>query len=150
MKGATLVPDLDPDPLPLTCDPDGIQQMLLGLLINALEALPSGEGRVTVRTRRLAGGKIRIVVEDTGCGIPEDVRPHIFEPFFTTKDTGKGTGLGLAMVYGIVERHGGTISVASGRNEGTAFTLDLPAEPGPDAAGGAGSPDRPVPGGEHD
>jgi len=117
--------------LPLVmCDPAQIEQALLALCINAVEAMPNG-GTLTVRTAPTASGGIEVAVEDTGVGIPEEVRAHIFEPFFTTKGEGegKGLGLGLAVVYGIVQRHNGTIEVASEPGRGTRFTLTLPAAP---------------------
>jgi signal transduction histidine kinase len=69
---------------------------------------------------------VGIVIRDTGIGIPEEALPHIFEPFFTTKESGKGTGLGLAVVYGIVERHNGKITVQSKPTSGTVFTMVFP------------------------
>jgi CheY-like chemotaxis protein len=70
---------------------------------------------------------VRLVVADTGCGIPPDVQPRIFEPFFTTKEQGKGTGMGLSMVYGIVKNHGGSVCVSSAPGKGTRFELIFPA-----------------------
>ena len=67
-------------------------------------------------------------MEDTGCGIPEEHQPHVFEPFYTTKEEGKGVGLGLAVVYGIVERHRGRIRFTSAEGRGTTFTIELPLE----------------------
>ncbi len=126
VKGVDLAFESEEAALPVCCDQDGMQQLLLALLINALEAIPEPPGRVDVRTSRLPGEeKVLIEVADTGAGIPEDVLPRIFEPFFTTKEAGKGTGLGLAVVYGIVERHGGRISVASSPMSGTTFTIAL-------------------------
>ncbi|MBP7149590.1 MAG: HAMP domain-containing protein [Acidobacteria bacterium] len=109
-----------------------LQQVLMALMINAVEAMPQGGG-LTIATRERAGGGIEIEVKDTGSGIaPEDL-PHIFEPFFTTKPEGQGVGLGLAVVYGIVSRHGGRIDVASEPGEGTRFVVQLPPEPPPDS-----------------
>jgi len=140
VKGVELAMELEEGELHIHCNQDGIQQVLLGLLINALEAVTDPPGRVTVRTQCLpAEKKVRIVVADTGGGIPEDVLPHIFEPFFTTKEKGKGTGLGLAVVYGTIERHGGSISVRSEPGEGTEFTIDLPEKP--DGRNGPETPD---------
>jgi signal transduction histidine kinase len=70
-------------------------------------------------------------VSDTGCGIDPEVLPHIFEPFFSTKDEGKGVGLGLSMVYGIVREHHGTVEVESQPGQGATFTIHLPASPPP-------------------
>ncbi len=127
--------DLSPELPQIMCDPSQIEQALLALCINAVEAMPSG-GTLTVRTAPRPDGGIELTVQDTGIGIPEEVRAHIFEPFFTTKGEGegKGLGLGLAVVYGIVQRHNGAIDVASAAGQGTRFTLTLP--PAPARAGG--------------
>ena len=107
-------------------DEDQIQQALVALFVNAVEAMPGGGTlRVTV-TGGDRDGELRIVVSDTGVGIrPEDL-PHIFEPFFSSKREMQGTGLGLSIVYGIIERHGGTISVLSQPGQGATFTMTLP------------------------
>jgi signal transduction histidine kinase len=95
------------------------------MFINAIEAMPDG-GELTIRARAVDGEKVRLDVADTGIGIdPEDAQ-HIFEPFYTSKRDGKGVGLGLAVVYGIVSRHGGTIEVRSRQGEGTVFVIHLP------------------------
>jgi two-component system NtrC family sensor kinase len=122
---------------PVLCDPAQVEQAVLALCINAVEAMPHG-GRLTVRTTATEAGGVRIVVEDTGVGMDDDVRKHIFEPFFTTKGEGegRGLGLGLAVVYGIVQRHNGTIDVASVPGQGTRFTLDLPSAPAPGGEAG--------------
>ncbi len=110
-------------------DPGQLDQMLINLAVNARDAMPSG-GRISVGLapakdeggRRLA----RITVSDTGTGMHEDVLAHIFEPFFTTKEVGRGTGLGLATVYGIVADCDGHVEVASTVGVGTTFTIDVP------------------------
>jgi two-component system NtrC family sensor kinase len=113
----------------LTCDPDQIQQVLVALLVNAIEAMEDGgDLHVTVTP---AGDTIELVISDTGIGIPEDAIGHIFEPFFSTKDKESGVGLGLAVVYGIVTGHRGTIDVASDPGKGTTFTVRLPRSPKP-------------------
>jgi two-component system NtrC family sensor kinase len=113
----------------LTCDPDQIQQVLVALLVNAIEAMEDGgELHVTVTP---AGDTVELVIADTGVGIPEDAIGHIFEPFFSTKDKESGVGLGLAVVYGIVRGHNGTIDVASDPGKGTTFTVRLPRSPKP-------------------
>ncbi|MEX1138295.1 MAG: ATP-binding protein [Bacteroidota bacterium] len=112
------------DPVLMTCDAAQIEQALLALMINAVESMHDG-GVLTVGLRKTGHG-IELMVRDTGCGIREEDIPRIFEPFFTTKDQGKGTGLGLAVVHGIVQRSGGTIDVQSKRNAGTTFTLIFP------------------------
>jgi two-component system NtrC family sensor kinase len=111
------------------CDAAQIQQVLLALLMNAVEAMPHG-GRLKVETSYNAERReAQIVVNDDGMGIPEDVLPHIFEPFFTTKAEGKGVGLGLAVAFGIVQQHGGNIAVSSTLQKGTTFRVTLPEKP---------------------
>ncbi len=157
----------------VVCDADQVQQALLALLNNAVEAMPEGGGiRITTRrketpppspppegegreqlaplhptcrshevaTRRPPSGKgdgglglvppsggwVEIVVEDTGCGIPEEAMPRLFEPFFTTKEGKGGLGLGLSVVYGIIKRHQGAIDVVSEVGKGTRVTVGLP------------------------
>lgn len=130
-------------------DPHQIEQVLVNLVVNARDAMPTG-GKLTIETanatlteddvRRTptltAGEFIRMTVSDTGTGMDEHVKKHLFEPFFTTKEMGKGTGLGLATVYGIVQQLGGVIIVQTERGRGTTFTVylpkvDLPATPTP-------------------
>ena len=128
LQSIDLEKDLAPALPPLYCDAGQVQQALLALFMNAVEAMPQG-GRLRVRTafdpaRRLG----RVEVRDEGAGIPAQVMPHIFEPFFTTKEEGKGTGLGLAIAFGIVQQHGGNIEVASTPQKGTTFTVLLPEE----------------------
>jgi len=110
-------------------DPGQLEQVLVNLVVNARDAMPAG-GRLTVSTRLRngeAGSAVQLVVGDTGVGMTEEVRAHLFEPFFTTKERGKGTGLGLATVYGIVTRAGGSVQVDSEPGRGTTFTITLPA-----------------------
>lgn len=106
------------------CDEEQILQALLALEINAVEAMPQG-GELRIEAFPTADAVV-IRIGDNGIGIHEEDLPHIFEPFFTTKKEGKGTGLGLAVVYGIIERHGGKITVESEHNKGTTFTITLP------------------------
>jgi two-component system NtrC family sensor kinase len=105
-----------------------LQQVFLNLSLNACEAMPQG-GTLTIATLP-RDGQVVINVVDTGCGIKPDVLDKIFEPFFTTKPVGKGTGLGLAVSYGIVEQHGGTLEVETAEGRGTTFTITLPAASG--------------------
>ncbi len=105
-------------------DPGQIQQVLLNLAINARDAMPDG-GTLTLRVAR-DGAEVTLEVEDDGAGMDEVTREHLFEPFFTTKDVGEGTGLGLAVVYGIVEQHGGRIEVESHKDLGSVFRVILP------------------------
>jgi len=120
---------LDPKAPLIYCDSGQIQQVLLALLMNAVEAMPQG-GRLKVETAYHAERReTQIMVSDDGMGIPEDILPHIFEPFFTTKAEGKGVGLGLAIALGIVQQHGGNIEVSSTPQKGTTITVTLPEEP---------------------
>jgi signal transduction histidine kinase len=113
-----------------------LQQALLNVLLNAEQAIagrgPDGSDRIVARTR---AERDRIVIEisDTGPGIPPDVMPRIFEPFFTTKDVGQGTGLGLALAYGIIHEHGGSIAASAPSEGGTEFRIELPRAPSPGA-----------------
>jgi two-component system NtrC family sensor kinase len=126
LQSIDLDKDLAPGPPSLYCDAGQMQQALLALLMNAVEAMPHG-GRLKVSTSSDAARRTCFIrVSDEGPGIPEDVLPHIFEPFFTTKEEGKGVGLGLAVAFGIVQQHGGNIEVASTRQKGTTFTVTLP------------------------
>jgi two-component system NtrC family sensor kinase len=100
-----------------------LRQAFVNIAFNACEAM-GNSGRLRVVTRPADGGAVEVVIEDTGPGIPPERLSKIFDPFFTTKE--KGTGLGLSVVYGIVERHGGTIAVDSEVGRGTAFTIRLP------------------------
>ncbi|MBV8612007.1 MAG: PAS domain-containing protein [Singulisphaera sp.] len=130
----TLETDLAPLPR-ITCYPGKINQVILNLLANAIDACPAG-GRVTVRTRPVPEG-VEIHVIDTGHGIPPAIRHRIFDPFFTTKAVGKGTGLGLSISYGIIQAHGGRIDVDSTPGQGTNFTVRLPLVAPKDAAPGS-------------
>ena len=106
-----------------------LQQVLLNLFLNARDAMPDGGTlRVTTRTTADATGEARaqVLVSDTGTGIEPELQRRIFDPFFTTKDSRRGTGLGLAVSYGIVQEHSGTISVQSAPGAGTTFTLEFP------------------------
>lgn len=108
-------------------DANQIQQALVALLVNAIEAMPQG-GELSLKSRA-DDQRLTIEVADTGTGIPPDVLPHVFEPFVSTKGSEKGVGLGLAIVYGIVTRHRGTIEVESEVGKGTKFVLQLPRDP---------------------
>jgi len=110
----------------VSCDPAQIEQVLLALIMNAIDAMPRG-GNLWIETRLSNDGtEIEIRVRDDGAGIAPDVLPQIFEPFMTTKENGRGVGLGLAISRGIVERHNGRIEVESELGRGTAFTITLP------------------------
>ncbi|MEO6777761.1 MAG: PAS domain S-box protein [Kofleriaceae bacterium] len=116
--------DLEAQPLVTRLDPGMLDQLLMNLAINSRDAMPTG-GTLVIQTRR-AGGAITLRVHDTGMGIEPEVLPRIFEPFFTTKDVGKGTGLGLATVFGIVQQHHGTIEVTSELGRGSTFSVTIP------------------------
>jgi len=110
----------------VSCDPAQIEQVLLALIMNAIDAMPRG-GNLWLETQLSHDGTgIEIRVRDDGAGIAPDVLPQIFEPFMTTKENGRGVGLGLAISRGIVERHNGRIEVESELGRGTAFTITLP------------------------
>jgi signal transduction histidine kinase len=108
----------------IPCLPNQLVQVFTNLFINASHATKE-KGTLTITTET-ADAEVRIKVRDTGGGIPEHILPRIFDPFFTTKEPGKGTGMGLSISFGIVERHGGTITVASRVGVGTEFTVSLP------------------------
>lgn len=129
MARVTLNLDLDPAAGEVVCDAGQLQQAILALAVNALDAMPGG-GTLTIRTRA-HDGHVALVVQDTGVGMGDEVKAHIFEPFFTTKENagGKSLGLGLAVVYGIVQRHQGTIRVDSEPGKGATFTVVLPRRP---------------------
>jgi PAS domain S-box-containing protein len=126
-------------------DPGQVHQILMNLCANAGYAMREGGGEIEIALEDLAegpekGGRVfgvRLSVRDTGPGMPPEILGKIFDPFFTTKPRGAGTGLGLAVVHGIVQSHGGTVSVESAPGRGTVFHIDLP------AAEGAAAPPRP-------
>src|SRR5262249_54585386 len=124
---------------PVKVDAGQIEQVLFNLAVNARHAMPGG-GKLTIQTQNVVldqdavrryvglrpGVYVALTISDTGVGIDQETRKHIFEPFFTTKDPGEGTGLGLAMCYGIISQHGGNISVESTVGHGTSFQILLP------------------------
>ncbi len=140
---------------PVKADPGQIEQVLMNLSANARDAMPEG-GVLDVRTANESiehadagerpglrpGRYVMLTVTDTGHGMPEHVRRHVFEPFFTTKEQGKGTGLGLATVYGIVKQSGGSVYVDNGPERGSRFVIYLPAVEGGDGGNGGNSPRR--------
>ena len=130
-----LIKDLAPDLPEVNCDPGQIQQVLIILLANASEALGRG-GEIRVATSAAAAG-VTLTVSDNGPGIPLEIQLQIFEPFFSTKDDQHRTGLGLAVAKGIVERHGGSITLRSAPGQGAEFVMQLPLEAPAEAAGAA-------------
>lgn len=127
MKELQLKKNIATDLPPVKCDFKQIQQVLLNLMYNASEAMSNG-GTLTVTVHRVDETKalLEVAISDTGCGISEEDMENIFEPFFTTKEEGKGAGLGLSVVYGIITRHNGTISVESEPGKGSTFKVRLP------------------------
>jgi signal transduction histidine kinase/ActR/RegA family two-component response regulator len=135
----TLAVHTDSPGCSIMADPGQIEQVLLNLVINARDAMPEG-GRLTLTVTGAdldesaaqnhpglpPGRYVGLTVSDTGSGMDEETQRHLFEPFFTTKEKGKGTGLGLATVFGIVTQSGGHIACSSAPGQGTTFTLDFP------------------------
>jgi two-component system cell cycle sensor histidine kinase/response regulator CckA len=115
---------------PILGEPVQLEQVILNLAINSRDAMPEG-GKLTLRTLAVGKNQVCLSVEDTGAGIPKEILPQIFDPFFTTKEMGKGTGLGLAMVFGIVQNHGGRIEVDSQEGVGTRFRIFFEAQSAP-------------------
>jgi signal transduction histidine kinase/HAMP domain-containing protein/ActR/RegA family two-component response regulator len=134
---------LAPSVRPVRLGAGQFEQVLMNLAVNARDAMPDG-GTITIRSRDLhlgaaetegrpglaAGDYVELTVTDTGAGMPRETLERVFEPFFTTKGLGEGTGLGLAVCYGIVRQAGGDITVASAPGRGTTFTIRIPAAPG--------------------
>jgi signal transduction histidine kinase len=127
MKELQLIKNISPDLPKVKCDFKQIQQVLLNLLYNASESMPNG-GTLTITANKANEAKtfLEVAVSDTGCGISETDMENIFEPFFTTKEEGKGVGLGLSVVYGIIAKHHGTITVESEPGRGSTFKVRLP------------------------
>ena len=126
-SGIQLVRELERNLPEITADPGQIYQVLINLSVNGIQAMSEG-GRLIIRTARHRAG-ILLVVEDNGPGMSDEVTKNIFTPFFTTKDVGEGTGLGLSVVEGIVNSHGGSIEVNSEVGVGTEFKVYLPLKP---------------------
>jgi signal transduction histidine kinase len=139
-----------PEDLPrATADPDQLQQVFLNLAVNALDAMPDG-GRLRIEAAALVASDpargdeplpcVAVAFEDTGSGIPADALRHVFDPFFTTKEAGRGTGLGLAVSYGIIQEHGGWFDLDSRPGHGTRITVHLPAARSADGGSARGAP----------
>jgi signal transduction histidine kinase len=126
LQNIKLIADFNPAVPTVWGDFNQIQQCVINLIFNAIDAMPDG-GMLTVECAKDTGNKmVKIRVRDTGSGISDEDLPHVFEPFFTTKAEGSGLGLGLSTVYGIIDRHKGTIGVESEVGKGSVFTLKLP------------------------
>lgn len=123
-RGITIIKQLDPALPVIYADEVQMSQVLVNLITNSVYAMPAG-GEITVITRKKEN-LVSLIVKDTGTGMTPDIRNKIFEPFFTTKPVGQGTGLGLSVVQGIVDSHGGKILVSSIVNKGTKFEIQLP------------------------
>jgi PAS domain S-box-containing protein len=131
--------DLQTDSVPILADPTQVHQIIMNLMVNAYHAMEETGGKISIRLKEirlgeedLKGGALqpgryaRLSISDTGCGMTPEIIEKIFEPYFTTKPQSKGTGLGLAVVYGIVKEHGGHINVYSETGQGTTFNIYLP------------------------
>jgi two-component system NtrC family sensor kinase len=142
LANVQLETDLQKDLPKVPCDGSQIQQVIMNLLLNGTESI-KGSGKVAISTRVGPDrDSVLLEVRDTGAGIPQAILPKIFDPFFTTKEDGKGVGLGLAVVYGIINAHGGDIEVESQPGRGATFRVSLPLS----NAAGSGSPRLEVPG----
>lgn len=152
--------DLAPTLGRIKADPGQMEQILMNLAVNARDAMPQG-GMLTIRTQALYGGEkelaeledlaageyVMLEVRDTGCGMDEETQKRVFEPFFTTKATGKGTGLGLATLHGIVRQSGGSVTVESAVGKGAAFRVYLPVVADPEQESGTAKPSPSIPSG---
>ncbi|AEB08860.1 PAS domain-containing protein [Desulfobacca acetoxidans] len=126
LQGITVNCQFDPDLMPVLADPEQMKQVFLNLILNARDAMPDG-GVLTLKTKNYRRPGVMVQIADTGIGIPKEKYSSIFEPFYTTKKAGSGAGLGLSVVYGIIQEHKGTIKVDSIVGQGTTFTIRLPA-----------------------
>ena len=138
--------DLPDRPMVACLDTGQLEQALINLAVNARDAMPEG-GTITIGVRATEGNVVEIFVRDTGTGIPTEILTQVFEPFFTTKPTGKGSGLGLAMVSGFAAKAGGQVTVASQAGEGTTFAIRLPEIKAPTVAMAAVPAAAPTPSG---
>ncbi len=121
----SVIKQFDPALPNVHCIPSQLNQVFMNLLVNAAQSI-EGKGEIVISTAREGDDRVILRIRDTGKGIPEENLKRIFDPFFTTKPVGQGTGLGLSITWGIIKRHGGTISVESSLGQGTCFTISLP------------------------
>ena len=128
-QNIAIVKNLDTSLPAVHSDIQQLNHLFMNIILNAAQAM-GGKGRLTVETTNLpTKERVCIKISDTGPGIAEDILPHIFDPFFTTKEEGEGTGLGLSLVYGIIENHGGQIKAESKPGQGATFIIELPLMP---------------------
>jgi two-component system NtrC family sensor kinase len=126
LGGIQLQLQVDPELPPVLCDGAQIEQVVLALVMNAMDAMQQGGNLWITTSFKREENQVRVVVRDDGSGIPPEILSRIFEPFLTTKETGRGVGLGLAISHSILERHHGNIEVESEFGRGTTFTVTLP------------------------
>lgn len=134
-EGIKVVCSLSENLPEVTADPAQLTQVLVNLVVNSIQAMPKG-GKLTIQTKA-SNDSVLLIIKDTGIGMSENVMNKIFLPFYTTKDVGRGTGLGLAVVHGIVTSHEGSIQVDSKEGHGTRFEIQLPLREHPEAGSGA-------------
>jgi two-component system NtrC family sensor kinase len=129
LSGIQVDKEISPEVPPISGDRKSLQQVFLNLFINAIQAMSDG-GQLIIRVWSDRDQWLHVDVKDTGQGIDPEHLPHIFDPFYTTKEVGRGTGLGLSVTYGIIEKHGGHIEVHSKKGEGALFSIVLPVKKG--------------------
>jgi len=140
-KRVEIVEDYAREPLWITGDPGSLGSVFMNLCLNSLDAMPEG-GALAIRTRAPGQGWVEVAIEDSGEGMTPEVLAHATDPFFTTKPVGQGTGLGLSMVHGVVQAHGGTLDLASAPGKGTQVRIRLPRIADPGGAAPAPEPAR--------
>ena len=124
-----MLKELEKDNDVIKGDAGTLEQVLIAIIINAIEATPAGGKVIITSDYHSKKDRVKFMIRDTGKGIPDEVLPHIFDPLFSTKESEKSTGLGLSVVYGIIEQHGGSVEVESKVNQGSKFTVTLPRVP---------------------
>lgn len=130
VHGIAIKQEISPNMSPIHADPAQLQQVLLNLFNNAIDAVLEKHGakggEIAVQAMPTETGKVEILVKDNGCGISAENMEKVFSPFFTTKPVGKGTGLGLSICYGIIDNMEGVMEVSSEKGKGTSFVIRLP------------------------